>query len=65
MSELPPKPPFDDELIDRVLEWVSRGLLVNANPDAAKQHRRYTRPERSAAEPLFSRQLGKQSEQAM
>lgn len=41
-------------------EWVSRGVLVIADPDAAKQHRRYTRPEQTAAEPLFSRQLGKQ-----
>jgi ATP-dependent DNA helicase RecG len=41
-------------------EWVDRGLLVVANPQAAKQHRRYTRPEQSVAEPLFSKPQGKQ-----
>lgn len=40
-------------------DWVSRGLLTIANPDAAKQHRRYARPERSPAEPLFSKLAGK------
>ncbi len=42
-------------------EWVHRGLLAVANPAAAKQHRRYTRPERSGAEPLFSKQIRKQN----
>lgn len=41
--------------------WVDRGLLVVTNPQAARQHRRYRRAEGETVEPLFSRQLGKQS----
>jgi len=45
--------------------WVERGLLVVANPQAAKQHRRYRRTEAEVIEPLFSRQLGKHPERMM
>jgi ATP-dependent DNA helicase RecG len=35
--------------------WLRLGLLVVANPEAAKQFRRYQRPETSPEETLFSR----------
>jgi ATP-dependent DNA helicase RecG len=40
-------------------EWVNLGLLVVANPDAAKQLRKYTQPDGEPDEPLFSQGLGK------
>jgi len=39
-------------------EWVALGLLVVANPDAAKQKRRYTKPDREPGETLFSKTKG-------
>lgn len=41
-------------------DWVRRGLLAVANPRAAKQHRRYRRPEEEIVQPLFSARQGKQ-----
>jgi ATP-dependent DNA helicase RecG len=41
--------------------WVQKGLLVVANPSAAKQYRRYTKPSTPPEAPLFSKLLGKQS----
>jgi ATP-dependent DNA helicase RecG len=35
--------------------WLQLGLLMVANPDAAKQFRRYRRPESLPEETLFSR----------
>lgn len=35
-------------------EWVNLGLLVVANPNAAKQNRRYTKPDVEPGETLFS-----------
>jgi ATP-dependent DNA helicase RecG len=35
-------------------EWVNLGLLIVANPDAAKQHRKYARPDGDSTDPLFS-----------
>lgn len=42
--------------------WVERGLLVVANPDAAKQHRRYRRPGAVPVQSLFISNLRKQGE---
>ncbi len=52
----------DDTLTaSKLLRWlVERGLLIVANPNAAKQHRRYTFPEQDPTEPLFSNGTGKQ-----
>lgn len=41
-------------------EWVNLGLLVVANPDAAKQLRRYARPDGGPDESLFSQGQRKQ-----
>lgn len=41
-------------------DWVERGLLEVANPDAGKRVRRYKLPEADPARPLFSGQRGKQ-----
>jgi ATP-dependent DNA helicase RecG len=44
----------------RVLkDFVNRGLLVVANPSAAKKVRRYTSPEQEPTEPLFAERLRK------
>ena len=40
--------------------WVDLGLLVVANPNAAKQLRRYQHPEEEPLAPLLSKHLGKQ-----
>lgn len=42
--------------------WVQKGLLVIANPKAAKQYRRYTKPSTPPEAPLFSKLLGKHPE---
>ncbi len=43
--------------------WVQKGLLVVVNPDAAKQHRRYTKPGTLPEVPLFSSLPGKQDQE--
>jgi ATP-dependent DNA helicase RecG len=40
--------------------WLGQNLLVVANPEAAKQHRRYRRPGAVAQAELFSLDAGKQ-----
>ncbi len=40
--------------------WLAQSLLVIANPEAAKQHRRYRRPGAVAQAELFSFPVGKQ-----
>ena len=40
--------------------WLAQNLLVVANPEAAKQHRRYRRPGALAQAELFSLDVGKQ-----
>ncbi len=41
-------------------EWVNRGLLEIANPEAGKRIRRYKLPEADPARPFFSDARGKQ-----
>ena len=43
-------------------QLVDARLLVVANPNAAKQHRRYKLPEQDLSDLLFSKGLGKQAE---
>jgi ATP-dependent DNA helicase RecG len=45
----------------QIREWVSKGLLVVMNPDAAKQYRRYTKPSTPPETSLFSNLPGKQN----
>lgn len=47
----------------KLREWVSLGYLVVANPSAAKQFRKYTRPGGELEEPLFSWRPGNQEHQ--
>lgn len=43
-----------------IKEWVARGLLEVANPEAGKRVRRYRLPEADPARPLFSKEERKQ-----
>jgi ATP-dependent DNA helicase RecG len=45
-------------------EWVNLGLLVVANPLAAKQFRKYTKPDFESSESLFSELERKQGSQS-
>lgn len=40
-------------------EWVNLGLLVVANPNAAKQFRKHTMPDVEPTDSLFSKAEGK------
>ena len=47
------------EASKQLREWVQKGLLVVANPGAAKKQRRYTKPSTPPEAPLLSKLLGK------
>ena len=47
------------EASKQIRDWVQKGLLVVTDPSAAKQNRRYTKPNTLPGESLFSKLTGK------